>query len=483
MTFIKKIANSPLLMSYASRFVNFGQPLLITPLVLAIYTENEQNFFWFTTTIIIFAMLADSGFGSALIRAVGYFRAGADYLPKNKDEYDNNILANPGKPNIEKLQGLLATVNAIYILLSLLVIILVGLMFFAIGNIMEMNDQRIDLWIGYFLLFPQCIQLVLIVKWRSFIRGLNYVAYVERIAIYFGVIRTISIVIMLSFGLSPTYLILYGVIGTTVRLQVYRRFVRKWFKANGDIKAIKRNRFDKKIFASLWPQTWRLAGIFWGNFLVEKGNTLVVAQISDPLLMAKFLFTSRILDFIKSFSQTTLNAYLPSIYKLGAEKNFKLLREKCSQYLFLALIIIIGGYLFIGVLGNPIINLLDRYGILDTNTRFVPTYLLIFMTLTIILDMHSTFHASIYSSTNHIPFLIPSLVSGAVIVGFGYSYVLGVYGLIGIILLRFFVQLSFNNWYATFLSLRLLKWPFFRYLYEVPVVGISYYTNRLKKIL
>ena len=134
----------------------------------------------------------------------------------------------------------------------------------------------------------------------------------------------------------------------------------------------------------------------------------------------------------------------------------------------------ISGCLFIALFGNWALHFLS------TNTRFVGTGLLALMCLTVLLDMHSSFHGSIYTSTNHIPFLIPSVVSGALIIGIGF-YVLPIYGLIGILLVRFIIQFSFNNWYAMILSLKLLQWPVIKYVMEVPIFGLVYIKDKSKE--
>jgi hypothetical protein len=96
------------------------------------------------------------------------------------------------------------------------------------------------------------------------------------------------------------------------------------------------------------------------------------------------------------------------------------------------------------------------------------------------MDIHATYHASIYTSTNHIPFLIPSILTGAIIIGFGF-YILPYYGLIGILLVRFIAQLSFNGWYSTYLSLRFLRWPLLDYISDVPSNGIRYMSAKIKE--
>jgi hypothetical protein len=116
---------------------------------------------------------------------------------------------------------------------------------------------------------------------------------------------------------------------------------------------------------------------------------------------------------------------------------------------------------------------------MTTQTRFVGVFLFFVMVFSQFFDMHSEFHAGIYTSTNHIPFLIPALLSGIIIVTSGYL-LLPVYGLVGLLLIRFFVQASFNFWYATSLSLRLLKWPFGTYLKDVTVNGSRFVLHKVK---
>jgi hypothetical protein len=66
------------------------------------------------------------------------------------------------------------------------------------------------------------------------------------------------------------------------------------------------------------------------------------------------------------------------------------------------------------------------------------------------------------------------------VVVLGY-FTLPVYGLAGLIIGRFLIQSSFNYWYATSLSLKLLHWPFHRYVIALPVQGGQYLMNKIKK--
>jgi hypothetical protein len=474
---LKRILNSPTIMSWSSQFTRFGSIVLVTPLILVNYDSVEQAFWWLIGNIIGFALLADSGFGSALVRAVSYFRAGETRLPRTREEYDSRLeIANP-EPNIEKLRDLLATTRPIYFILSAISILLLLAGTFIFRNLFTMSGNRVDFWITYFLLVPLCYLMIMTIRWSSFMQGLNQIAREARVSTLIEVIRIILFTVLLSFKMSPMYLVMVMFFASLARYIYVRSFVTSWFrKHNHEIRGYKV--FNHEIFRSLWAQTWRLAGIFWGNYMVEYGNSFLMAQVQDARLMAGFLFTTNIMGWVTGFSRTPFYANVPTIYKLGAEKNFTALRTQATRYMFLGFVIIISAFLFIGLAGNPVLSFLDNHHILDTDTRFIGTLLFAIMALSQIFEMHASFHAGIYTSTNHIPFLIPSLISGLAIVVTGY-FILPIYGLAGLILTRFLVQLSFNNWYAVTLSLKLLNWPFKRYMTEFPVEGARYFSGMI----
>ena len=88
------------------------------------------------------------------------------------------------------------------------------------------------------------------------------------------------------------------------------------------------------------------------------------------------------------------------------------------------------------------------------------------MAFGLLLEMHHGIHANIYVSTNHIPFLWPGLISGILIIILSLA-VMDSFGLLGIILVQFIVQLSFNNWFPVYLNLKLMNWGFIEYLINI----------------
>ncbi len=464
---LKRILNSPTMMSWASYFIRFGSALFVLPLILKFFTPIEQSFWFFINTIIGFAMLADSGFGATTVRAVSYFKAGADYLPRNKKEYDEIDKIEEGAPNLEKLKNLLTTANRIYVYLAVLAVLIISTGGLAASwNILEISGHQKDIWIAFILVIPYSGIMILAVKWSSIMRGLGFIATEARFGVVQGVIRILIFIVLLLLKLGPAWLVGYMTIEAVVKFIYTRWFVLRWFRRE---KVVIENRtyFDKEIFRSLWSATWRTGLLFWGAYAIQSGTSILASQLDDAAMMASFLLTMRIFNFVLNIARAPFYTNVPKIYSLAAQKNLKELRKKSSEYMFLGFGVMVAGLLFMILLGNPSLQLLG------IDTRFVPALILIIIAVTEILDLHASFHATIYTSTNHVPFVLPATISGGLIILAGFL-VMPEYGLLGIVVAKFLIQWLVNNWYAPWLSLRLLEWPLLKYLYQFPLYGIRF---------
>lgn len=475
---LKKILKDPTMMTWSAYFIQFGSGVFVLPLVLAKFSEIEISYWFLLNTILGISRLADSGFGPTLVRAVSYFKAGADKLPRNVEEYKNNVTAE-GDPNYTQLANVLSTTRIIYIAISLfLVIILLTAGIAIIWNLMNMADHATYLWVAYGLLVMVSFLTIQTIRWSSIMTGLDFVAEINGFKSFIGAVKVISFVVLLLLNLNITYLIGVMLIEALAVLIYLRRFVYKWYKEHG-VQLNSSWYFDRDIFRSIWPATWKTGGIFWGNYLTNYGTSIIVAQISDVRLMASFLFTQRIFMFIRRISEAPFYANLPKVYKVMASKDNYQIKKSLSIYLFYSLGLIILALLFTGFFGNILLELLN------IETRLVPALMLTIMALGLVFEMNSSFHSSIYLSTNHVPFLIPSIATGIGILGFGFL-VVGPYGLLGIVVMQFVVQWIINFWYSTHLSFKLIHWnlpTYFHDLFKFGLRSVREKTRSLKGML
>lgn len=352
-----------------------------------------------------------------------------------------------------------------------MVLILITAGVLLVWNVMQLGHHRIDFWIAYAIVIVNSSMSIMAVKWSSFVRGLGFFKLESRYGLVQGILQIVVFVILLSLNLKPVYLIAYMTFQVITRFFYLRKIVINWFLERG-VKVGKPN-FDKDLFKSLWTSTWKFGGISWGVFAINSGTTIVVSQLKDPVMMASFLLTMRIVTFVSNMAKAPFYTNIPIIYELTAKKDMSGLRKKSSEYIFIGLLLLVGALGIVLLFGNWGLELLN------IETRFLPFWILLVIIVNEILEIHSSFHAGIYISTNHIPFLWPATITGALIIAAGF-YVMPIYGILGVVLAKFLIQMAYSHWYSFKLSLGLLQWNFFEYIVQVPGYGIQGIVNKIK---
>lgn len=472
---LNKALNSPTIMTWTSHVTIFAHGLLVTPLIIIMFDQDQIAVWYLLQTLVGLGLLADAGFGFTLSRAVAFFVAGVEKLPSNRDEY-NEKLENKGKMNMEKLASLFSTSYRIYLIISLIFILIFAPIGMAVvWNVMNLAGHDPFLWGAYGFTIASTFVTIQTIKWSSYMSGTKRVAELRRFGTVMGVVRIIGFSVMLFSKTGVIGLSSYIFAETLFRNLYLRNKVISWFKMN-KIKVMNRLYFDKEIFNSLWTATWRLGLTTWGNYFTVYGTSIIISQARDTALIASFLFTQKILTFVQRLSEAPFSANVPGIYMLIARKKIRDVKIEISKQLFLSVTLMFGGFVFIGLFGNYIL------GFLDVDIRFVSDFVYFVFALAIFLDSHSTMQGTVYISTNHVPFLIPSLVSGALMIGVGFL-IMPYYGLFGLVMTKFLVGLGVNNWYSTYLSLKLLDWRLMDYLKDITINGFYYWKERLITVI
>jgi hypothetical protein len=459
-------------MTWAAYFVQFGNLVFILPLILSKYTVAEQNLWFFLNFIMGIAMLADSGFGPTIVRAYSYFKAGANKIPRDKKEFENAETITNVTPNLERLKELLNTTYRIYSIIGLVVFITMSTAGVALTmNLMEQAGNRPDLWAAYVLFVLYCVIAVITTRWSSAIRGLDYVAFESRASTVFGVTKTLTFIIMLMFDKGILWLVGYMFLESIVRFWYLRRFVISWF-GEKSITIGKKHYFNPEIFNSIWKTTWNTGLTFVALYIISFIDALIVGQFENTSQINSFFITKRIFTFIKGFSRAPFYANVQRIYSVGATKDFVAMKQKSAVYIFYSMALLIGLLIGVALFGNLVLSLF-------TETRMVSYVIYLIMALTVILEIHSSFHADIYVSTNHFPFLIPAGITG-LIIGAASIPVAQHYGIMGLVIVPFAASMVVNDWYPVFLSFKLTGWNLYSYIRDLFIFGFRDLAYRIK---
>lgn len=460
---MKNILNSPTIMTYIAYLVTFGNAILILPLLLLKFNDTELSIWFLLNTIMMMAVLADSGFGATLIRSVSYFYSGAKEIPKNIDEFKKKQKNIPDI-NSEGVAKLFQTANVIYIFLgifAILLLLVIGPLL--LENIISLSNDQDTMWNAFYTLVVTIFVNMQITKWSSFIQGFDGVALERQVASLLGITKIIVFMVLLLMNYGILSLLIAGLLINILKFITLKKIMKKIFKVH-KIEQINIFKVDHKILYSILPSTLKFGAIQAGGYFVNYGTSLIVSQLNSPTLIATFLVTQRIIFFIRQIAQVPIYANLPRVFQLLAKHEFSELKLFLAKNIILGLSMLFVTLSIMSIFGNDILEMMG------TDKKIVPINIFLVMAISIMLEYHHAIHAQIYMGSNHIPFLFPALVSGFLILGIGFN-VVDTYGLMGIVLTQFFVQLSINNWYPVYLDLKLLNWKLKDYLNDIVITA------------
>jgi len=139
-------------------------------------------------------------------------------------------------------------------------------------------------------------------------------------------------------------------------------------------------------------------------------------------------------------------------------------RRMTARVVFMSISVFFLGAVLLLPLGDRILGCLGKHA------HLLPSGLLVLFLFAYLMEVHLSIHVTLYISTNHVPFVLPALLSGSSIVVVGYL-LLPFYGLWGVILTQIVVQSLCNYWYPVYLSLSLSRWGFRQYLRALVAEG------------
>jgi len=466
------IYNSPTLMNWINQFSVFFHGIFVTSLILIKFPNIEYSFWMLLKTLTYFGLLAESGLGYTIERAASTFYAGASRIPANAREY-HEIRPESGNPNFEGLKELLYTTKFVYAVLSLVTMLILSSAGIAIlWNLFKQSHQNMEFWAAYLFMILQASVSLQTIKWRSLMTGTQNLSQLYRFNTLLGVIRIFGFLVLLMNNLGIVYLMAYSFIEQVVTYIYIRKFVTKWF-ARFDVHLSNSYRINKAIFNSLWSVSWKSGLNTWGYFFTSKGIEMIASQIKDSALMASYLFTNSIIGFIKNIAQSPVSVRYPYFYKLLAKKDFVQMKTESAPRIFLANFLMFSGVIGFGLLGNWFLDFIHA-----EDKSLVPMSIYAIISCFLIFELNSLFHGTFYLTTNDVPFLIPGMITGILMVIIG-MWALPRYGLLGLVSVQLSLNLACNFWYSTYLSLKLLKWPLKSYIYDVVVGGPKYWTRRI----
>jgi len=299
-----------------------------------------------------------------------------------------------------------------------------------------------------------------------FLQGLNRVAELRRQETLFSLGAIGSSVVVLHLGVDLLGLVLVNQCWNVATVVRNRHLCRQLAPFP------RRAALDRALLAQLWPSAWRSGVGVLLSFGLIYGSTLLYAQHENVAEVSSYLFATRLMQILVTFSQAPFYSKLPLLARLYAE-------NRRPDLLALAQTGMQRAHGAVEALGRAmaIVRAEPLYYAPIAQRDLAPE-LWALMGLAFLVERYGAMHIQLYSLTNHIVWHLANGVTGTL-----YLVLAGVlYPRWGVMAFPVSMLAGYAAFYAWFAGLRAHRafglpfWSFEGRTVAVPLTAMFLYT-------
>lgn len=412
--------------SVSSTLMKIGGSLLLLPIILNKFSEQEIGLWYFFTSVSIFVLMIDFGFSSTMTRNIRYVLSkGSIYKIGVEESVENSL-----KINLEELYHL---IRKIYKYISLFAVIILFILSFLVIELIKKNGLELQSNIIYWIVY--CISIVLNLRYyygSSVLIGLNKISKSQQIEFF-----------SLFFNFFISFIFIYLGIGLlSLALGNLAGFFCRFFllKKNIDIVEIEIEKsILKKSFDVIWPNTWRTGISNVLGYLIRYLSTYFVTFTYGLNNAGTYGLTFQCINVIVSFSFIWIQNIYPRLNSHRIElQGYSFSRLFYKRFLYAILTYLLLSCSFL---------ILLKLDIFSISKKFLPQDMIVFLLIHMLFDLITNMFGYIIMTGNNVPFIKSSLLNVIMIIAFNFLFKFLNFGLWGILFSNFLAGLIFSYWY------------------------------------
>lgn len=437
---VEHIGKREIAWSYAGTAFMIGAGVILLPFILHKMPQETVGIWNIFQTITALVLLLDFGFRPTFARNISYIFSGVKTLQRNGVAHTTSEAA----VDYGLLKGTLLAMKRFYRWMAIAVFALlatVGTVYFYY-ILQKYSGDRQDALIAWILLIAiNCYNLYTF-YYEALLTGKGYVKRAQQINMLGQAVYLVLAIGLIYAGFGLTAIVASQLISTVIRrILTYRVFFTPELKAN--IESVEPQE-PKAILSAISPNAIKIGLTQLGGFMVNKSAILIGSAFLTLEQVACFGITMQVMDILARCATVFYQSYLPKLAQCRAENDLNGLK----RYYILCT----GSLLAVYAVGSVAWIFLGNWAldIIQSQTHFVPTAMLMVMLLISTLEHNHAVSAGFIMADNKIPFFIPSLISGAATVLLLWIFLSPLQmGIWGLILAPGIAQLAYQNW----------KWP------------------------
>ena len=437
---VEHIGKREIAWSYVGTAFMIGAGVILLPFILHKMPQETVGIWNIFQTITALVLLLDFGFRPTFARNISYIFSGVKSLQRNGVAHTTSEAA----VDYSLLKGTLLAMKRFYRWMALAVFALLataGTAYFYY-ILQKYSGDRQDALIAWILLIAiNCYNLYTF-YYEALLTGKGYVKRAQQINMLGQAVYLALAIGLIYAGFGLTAIVASQLISTVIRrILTYRVFFTPELKAN--IESVEPQE-PKEILSAISPNAIKIGLTQLGGFMVNKSAILIGSAFLTLEQVACYGITIQVMDILARCATVFYQSYLPKLAQCRAENDLNGLKRYyilCTGSLLAVYAVGSVAWIF---LGNWALDLIQ------SQTHFVPTAMLMVMLLISTLEHNHAVSAGFIMADNKIPFFIPSLVSGAATVVLLWVFLSPLHmGIWGLILAPGIAQLAYQNW----------KWP------------------------
>lgn len=423
---------SDLIWGYSAQLLNIGVGVLLLPILVVTLNSEELGLWYVFMAMVSLAQLLEFGFQPTIARQAAYIYNGATEIKRS------GLPATvSGKLNIDLLVNLIHSSKYIYRWIAILVAVLLWGMGSLYIYTLNYTGDLTTAYISWFLFASASVITFYFGYFNALLQGRGDITLVNKVI----VISKVSFALLAIMLLWLKFNLLAIAIASLISCIINRILIGQAFY-NAKTSDTKKYKPTANLNKILWANTWRLGLVQFGAFLIQRGNMFIAATYLGLTVAASYGLTMQLSTIIVTLANQLMALQLPKMNALQAACDKIELKNIYSSSVLVAFILLISGFVGLILLGEPVLALIG------SETKLINSHLLTLLGVVLLLETHHSISATYITTTNQVPFLKASLVSGVGVTLLSFALVYwGALGVAGLIIGQGLVQLCFNNWY------------------------------------
>lgn len=433
-----KVTKNDIFWSYAAQLLNIGAGVFILPIILKKLSSAELGIWYIFLVIASLMALLDFGFLPTIQRNISYVFSGVEELLEQgiSEKKSSGI-------NYKLLKDIIETSKTIYRRISIIILILLSTLgsIYINSLIKELDNSKYIMIAWYLYIFSLIINFYYY-YFNALLRGKGMIADANKITIFSRLAFVLFSFLGLYFNLGLIGISLGNLASVIIiRILSSKKFFTKELKE--ELKNID-SKINKKLFKIIFHNANKLGMVSLGAFLILKGNTLIASKYLSLDIVAQYGLSLQLFTILTSIATTLLTVFVPKIVHNRIKGNEEEIREIYSMCFVLNIFIFISGIISIVYVAPYFIS------ILGSNTKLLNSNQMLFIGGYLLLEMIHSNAATFITTSNRIPFVSSSILSGIAMVLISLFLInFTDLGLWSLLISQAIVQLMYNNW----------KWP------------------------